>query len=1017
MKRPSSTLEFMLSSTTVRWAALVGFLAVVQLGGCTCDDKTGGPVKAPAGLNDKFSVNPPPELVTDPKLAVSGRGLASTSVFYELNSADAALFAQVNSFETWSGEMTLEEGPNTMTFHPRDASGAMGNPSMEFVVTLDTTAPGAPTLSATPPECIGTPTYVISGTTEPGATIESGGQVYTTDDNGNFMIEVTLTGASTSVELTAVDAAGNKSEAITVTLKQGIQNPTVDPIPQVIGEAVQTITGTKAAGTGIWLTWAGGATENIVAVDDQTTWSAEITFPDGESSFTLEARDAAGTASCGSTEAVTVRLSNVCPVTVDDSGFTSPTRNPILPVPGAKCAGTAVYLFHEGETFEEAVEVVALNNDANFSFDLTLEEGVNTFYVLLRDGDDLPGPVDGPFTVVLDTIPPAAPLYSPEPPAQYLDFNITLEGTKDNSEVNGSPQRVNICRRVDQEVDCAQVVDFNASATFNFDQMLHPDPALNFICISSFDEAGNQSAETCATIEQGAGDGVQIVSPANGSILGDVPITVAALTNSTDCTINRVQICVDTDCTDATNSVGNRYEAEVQAGNFDNGSVHAIIATAFCDNNTIAGVDQITVLYIIDGILLSNSVSDKIGARPRIAQDGRGVIHAVWHDDCAGNDACLDSQDGSLPYDVYHRSFENGVWSDVTLVSNSVGDADSRNPAMVASPDGNIHVVWQDNGNVNGSGGDFDILYRSYNATSRTWSAVTVVTDHETTPANTHEDEFAELAVDTNGVVHVVWQAAISGQDRDIFYRTIDGATHGPVLTISDQDGNLRSENPIVAVDSSDLAYVAWQDTGDVMGSGTDADVYLRTVDHGVAGATIVISDNNLDQDSRFPDITVDGTDVLHIVWQDTATLFGSGTDLDIFYRSFDFYAEAALRLSPYSLVTGHANDDASQEPAITFDESANRVFVAWAELGDLDGSGADADIYYSVGVDGTFNPSLRVTANAFNRDSEWPDLLFDTQTDTLHIVWEDDSSVGGDTDTATSTTDDRDVFYLGITL
>ncbi len=193
-----------------------------------------------------------------------------------------------------------------------------------------------------------------------------------------------------------------------------------------------------------------------------------------------------------------------------------------------------------------------------------------------------------------------------------------------------------------------------------------------------------------------------------------------------------------------------------------------------------------------------------------------------------------------------------------------------------------------------------------------------------------------------------------------------------------------------------------------MLDSGEDTDIYLKTVDGEFISDVTVVSDSARDGNSFAPRIAMGPDDRAHIIWEDTSNLFGSGDDLDIFYRTYILNEGFE---GNYVLVSNDPLDGDSQEAAITIDPDTGDAFVAWVDLGEIGGSGTDPDIYFARLFDGIPDfPSLVSNGRSFIQVSEFPDLLVDPVADVLHIVWEDDSTVGIDGE-------DRDIFYLGIQL
>ena len=91
---------------------------------------------------------------------------------------------------------------------------------------------------------------------------------------------------------------------------------------------------------------------------------------------------------------------------------------------------------------------------------------------------------------------------------------------------------------------------------------------------------------------------------------------------------------------------------------------------------------------------------------------------------------------------------------------------------------------------------------------------------------------------------------------------------------------------PSLAVDSSGTVHIAWQDSTDYGGSGTDADIFYKRWDASSSSWTIteVVSTESTNK-SRNPSLAVDSSGKIHVVWWDETDYSGAGTDYDIFYK------------------------------------------------------------------------------------------------------------------------------------
>jgi MYXO-CTERM domain-containing protein len=200
----------------------------------------------------------------------------------------------------WSVDVTgLADGDYTVDAVAADEAGneATAGP-VSFTVNT-----GAPTITITSPapgEEIDSPTPTISGTAEPGATVEifiDGEKVdeVTAGEDGTWTYEVTedLGEGDHTVEARTTNEAGSEGSSGEVSFTIAGDAPLVITSP-TDGEDVEgpdvTITGTGEPGTEVTVT-AGGETQTVT-VDEDGNWS--VTFedlPDGETTVEASAGD------------------------------------------------------------------------------------------------------------------------------------------------------------------------------------------------------------------------------------------------------------------------------------------------------------------------------------------------------------------------------------------------------------------------------------------------------------------------------------------------------------------------------------------------------------------------------------------------------------------------------------------------------------------------------------------------------------------------------------------------------
>ncbi|MHA2394264.1 MAG: hypothetical protein ACXAEX_20195 [Promethearchaeota archaeon] len=217
--------------------------------------------------------------------------------------------------------------------------------------------------------------------------------------------------------------------------------------------------------------------------------------------------------------------------------------------------------------------------------------------------------------------------------------------------------------------------------------------------------------------------------------------------------------------------------------------------------------------------------------------------------------------------------------------------------------------------------------------------------------------EIPEIATDGNGNVHVVWADDTSGiwkdglNDYEIFYVKYSAATSqwSNVTVISDGYNDVWGWN-------DDMSYG--------------------------------------------PNIAVDNTGNVHVVWLDDSNGIwkDSPIDSEIMYVNYSVtasqWSNVSILSDGWNNVWGW-NDDSSEDPAIDIDNSGN-IHVVWQDwtIGSWTGSMDDSEIMYvnfSVATGKWSNVTIiSDTSNGWNNDlSADPDIDIDTAGN-IHVIWED---------------------------
>jgi hypothetical protein len=208
---------------------------------------------------------------------------------------------------------------------------------------------------------------------------------------------------------------------------------------------------------------------------------------------------------------------------------------------------------------------------------------------------------------------------------------------------------------------------------------------------------------------------------------------------------------------------------------------------------------------------------------PDVAVDNAGKVHVVWEQLLAGRE----KQSGNVLHSAMHVVFSNGSWSEPN-------DVFSR-----WSPPGVIYrlaLAADNSGHTNMTillGNQISFL-RSVSDASHSasaWSEPDVLSGGGVA-------YMSDIATDSRGTIHVVWQQTVPGSGGeesiltedpyDIFYRRSEdgGRTWSAPVNLSNTP--VSEGRPQVKIDDRDTVYVTWDEggLGPVVASGTEGTSY-----------------------------------------------------------------------------------------------------------------------------------------------------------------------------------------------
>lgn len=371
--------------------------------------------------------------------------------------------------------------------------------------------------------------------------------------------------------------------------------------------------------------------------------------------------------------------------------------------------------------------------------------------------------------------------------------------------------------------------------------------------------------------------------------------------------------------------------------------------------------------------------------------DDSGNIHLVWVDrtDLIGEGSDLD---------VFYRCWNasSGLWTSIEWVSSEstqvLGGA-----SIAIDESGNLHVLWIDATNINGSGADPDIFYRCRNASTSSWNPTEVVSIN-----CTKKSGGAQIAIDGMGNIHAVWmdKSEPSWLYYDIFYACRDNisGTWTPYEVVS-QVSQYDSICSSLVIDASNNIHVSWEEWTSDGGSGNDRDIFYRSLNVSTGNWTSieVVSTESMDH-SYYPRMIISPSDYLHFVWADISDYYGAGSDRDIFYKKLDI---ASHTWSTTEVVTSESQDT-SETASIAVDEFEN-VHVVWHEHEASDPW--HQNLYYKYrNVSTNQWTDITSVAEECIGESKYPKIKLDANNH-IHLFWQDNSDYN-------NSGTDIDIFY-----
>jgi hypothetical protein len=240
------------------------------------------------------------------------------------------------------------------------------------------------------------------------------------------------------------------------------------------------------------------------------------------------------------------------------------------------------------------------------------------------------------------------------------------------------------------------------------------------------------------------------------------------------------------------------------------------------------------------------------------------------------------------------------------------------------------------------------------------------------------------IQVDGDNNIHVAWKDQTnyldSGDDWDVFYKMKPVGGNWTNTEVVSTESSGTSNCPNLIVDNSDVVHIVWSDSSNYLFSGDDLDIFhkIKLVDNTWTKTEVITLES--ENESLRPQLGFDSYDNVYLVWEEASDWFNSDYDTDIFLKfkkSDDDWSDIELVSSDSS------GESVSSSISVGLDGS---VHVVWT-----DSSFGDFDVFYNSRYpDGVWsNPEL-VSSESL-QICNWPRIDVDDN-NIVHVIWTDET-------------------------
>lgn len=340
--------------------------------------------------------------------------------------------------------------------------------------------------------------------------------------------------------------------------------------------------------------------------------------------------------------------------------------------------------------------------------------------------------------------------------------------------------------------------------------------------------------------------------------------------------------------------------------------------------------------------------------------DLSGKIHVTWIE-----------YDSSLGTSNIYYKYKNALsdeWSVTELVTTDFND-DCVDNKMEIDNNGNIHLIWS-NMDLFASKNATNIYYTCKSAQSGEWSTLEVISTEIFGPLY-----LPRIDIDYNGNVHVIWakKSVLYTYFSELFYKckNAQSGEWSSLETILPENDPYFGVFSFVVSDNGDihLAYDNFN-TGSL-----SSKIYYKYRDHQTGWIPSEVVSNPDDGKYVYPSIDVDGSENVHLTWDNDGYSGAPANIREVFYR----YKDAQAGWNSIETITSSTY----AHQAFIYIDDEEFAHVVWTEF-----TGISLVVTYAFknSQSGEWSPSEIISDDA--GDSCYNPQVVGANMGDIHFIW-----------------------------